>query len=43
MSASLSQKNDFVFANQILHFIALNQYSVAQKNRFSLLTDFKTN
>ena len=36
MFASLFQKNSFVFANQLWHFKALNQYSVAYKIRFSL-------
>ena len=45
MFASLSQKNGFVFVNQIWHEPnkALNQYSLAQEIRFRLLTDFKTN
>ena len=43
MFALLFQKNGFVFVNQIWHFKALNQYSVAQKIRFKLLPDFKTN
>ena len=43
MFALLSQKNGFVFVNQIWHFKASNQHSLAQKIRFRLLTDFKTN
>ena len=41
--ASLSQKNGFLFVNQIWHFKALNHYSQAHKIRFRLSTDFKTN
>ena len=40
---SLFHKNSFVFMNQIWHYKALNQYSIAQNIRFRLLTDFKTN
>ena len=40
---SFSQKNGFVFADQIWHYKALNQYFMAQKIRFRLLVDFKTN
>ena len=43
MFALLSQKNGFAFVNQIWHFKALSQYSVANKIRFRLLTAFKTN
>ena len=42
MFPSLSQKNGFAFVNQIWHFKALNQYSVAYKIRFRLLADLKT-
>ena len=35
-------KKWFAFVNQIWHFKALNQYSMAQKIWFGLLTDFKT-
>ena len=42
MFALLSQKNGFVFVNQMLNLKALNQYSVAHKIRFRLFTDFKT-
>ena len=41
--ASLSQKNGFVFVNQIWHFKALNHYFQPYKIRFRLLTGFKTN
>ena len=41
--ASFPQKNGFVFFEQIWHYKALNQYSMAQRIRFRLLTDFKTN
>ena len=40
--ASLSQKNGFVFVNQIWHFKALNYYFQPYKIRFRLLTGFKT-
>ena len=40
--ALFSQKNVFVFVNQISHSKVLNQYSMAQKIRFRLLTHFKT-
>ena len=43
MLASFSHKNGFVFIEQIWHNKALNQYSIAQKTGFMLLTDFKTN
>ena len=43
MFASLSQKNGFVFVNQIWHFKALNQYYIAQKIWFRMMKDFKTN
>ena len=36
-------KNGFVLVNPIWHFEALNQYSIAQKMRLTLLTNFKTN
>ena len=39
---SLSQKNGFVFVNQIWHYKALNQSSMAQKIWFGLLTELKT-
>ena len=41
--ASFSQKIGFVFINQMWHFKALNQDSVAHKIRFRLLADLKTN
>ena len=40
--ASFSQKNGFVFVNQILHFQALSHYFEPYKIRFRLLTGFKT-
>ena len=40
--ALFSQKNVFVFVNQISHSKVLNQYSMAKKVRFRLLTHFKT-
>ena len=43
MFDSLSQKNGFVFVNQIWHFKALNHYFQPYKIRFRLLTGFKTN
>ena len=43
MFPSLCEKNGFVFVNLILHFKALNQYSLAQSIRFTLLIDFKGN
>ena len=43
MFASLSQKNGFVFVSQSWHFKAWNQYSLAKKIQFRLLTDFKKN
>lgn len=39
---SVSQMNGLVFANQILHFWVLYQYSITQKIRTKLLIDFKT-
>ena len=41
--ASLSQKRGFVFVEQILHYLALQQHSITQKIRFTLFIDFKTN
>ena len=42
--SSTSQKNDFVFVNQIWHFKALNQYYEAHKIRFRFLTNhYRTN
>ena len=40
--ASFSQKNDFVFFGQIWHCKALNQYSMALRIGFRLLTNLKT-
>ena len=40
---SLYQKYGFLIANQIWHFEALNRNSLAQKIRFILSTDLKTN
>ena len=40
--ASLSQKNGFVFVNQIWHFKALSHYFQPYKIRFRLLKVFKT-
>ena len=42
-SAWLSQKKGFIFGDQIWHYEDLNQYSMAQKIQFTLLTDFKIN
>ena len=42
-SLKLSKKNGFVFVDQIWLSIVLNQYSMAQKIRLRVLTDFKTN
>ena len=42
-SASLSQKNDFVFVDQIYYYKDLNQYAMANQIGFALFTDFKTN
>ena len=42
-SASLSQKKGFAFVDQIWHYKDLNQYPMAQKIRFTLFIDFKTN
>ena len=39
---SFSQKNGFVFVDQIWYYKDLNQHSIIQKIRFELLTDFKT-
>ena len=36
-------ENSFVFVHQMWHYKALNQYSMAQKIRFRLLTNFKRN
>ena len=41
--AQLSQKNGFVFVNQIWHFKVLNHYFQAHQSQFGLMTDFKTN
>ena len=41
--ASLSQQNDFVFVDQILHSKALDQYTITEKIWFRVLEDFKTN
>ena len=41
MFASLSQKNGFVFVNQIWHYKVLNQYPISHKTRYRPLTDFK--
>ena len=43
MFSSLSQKNGFVFVNQIWHFKALNQYFQLYKMQFRLLPGFKRN
>ena len=43
MVCSISQKNGFVFVNQIWHYKALNQYFMAQKVGFWLLMNFRTN
>ena len=43
MFGSVSQKNGFEFVEQIWHYKALNQYSIAKKISFMLLADFKTN
>ena len=40
---SFSEKNGFVFVDQIWHSKGLNQYSMTQKIRFTIFTDFKTN
>ena len=39
---SLSQKNGFVFVNQFKHFKGLSHYFQLYKNRFRLLTGFKS-
>ena len=39
---SFSQKNGFVFVDQIWYYKDLNRHSIIQKIRFELLTDFKT-
>ena len=41
--ASIFQKNSFVFAYQTWHYNAMNQYSIYQKIRLTLLTVIKTN
>ena len=43
MFASLSPENHFIFVDQIWHYKALNQYSIAKNIPFMFLTDFKTN
>ena len=39
----LSQKNDFVFLDQICSYKALNQYSMALVDQFTPLTVLQTN
>ena len=40
--ASLSQRNGFVFVGQIWNYEPLNQYWLARKIQFRILTEFKT-
>ena len=39
---SFSRKNGSVFVDQICHFRASYQHSIAQKVQFSLFADFRT-
>ena len=41
--APLSQKNEFVFLDQIWHYKPLNQYSMSRNIQFQLLIQFKAN
>ena len=43
MFGSFFEKNAFVFADETWHYKAVNQLSITQKFRLTILTDFQTN